>query len=245
MVKWQLVLVWSSMWSKSETRTFKAFGRTQTPRNMPVDPKWRSTSQNSIGERKEELLSVYVHGSGRFSRQKQLRKCPVGGRMWGWVSATRADTSYMSEEKAASSRKPDAILARVTFLVQANNIRYMIAFPLAFLETWALNFPKKAEMNMVWKKKRRKTNSQGCLDSPWPILSRMTGKHMLDFLVQLRSILLSMKCPPRNSPAVQWLWLCIHCQVPLVEELRSHKACSQKKKNKLKNTSWLEKSDSS
>ena len=41
----------------------------------------------------------------------------------------------MSEEKAASSRKPDAILARVTFLVQVNNIRYMIAFPLSFLET--------------------------------------------------------------------------------------------------------------
>lgn len=163
MVKWQLVLVWSSMWSKSETRTFKAFGRTQTPRNMPVDPKWRSTSQNSIGERKEELLSVYVHGSGRFSRQKQLRKCPVGGRMWGWVSATRADTSYMSEEKAASSRKPDAILARVTFLVQANNIRYMIAFPLAFLETWALNFPKKAEMNMVWKKKEGKQTVKAAL----------------------------------------------------------------------------------
>ena len=34
---------------------------------MPVDLKLRSTTQNSIGEKKKGLLSGYVHEPGRFS----------------------------------------------------------------------------------------------------------------------------------------------------------------------------------
>lgn len=79
-------------------------------------------------------------------QQKQPGKHPVGGRMWGWVSShTCRHLLHIwggGSLLQKAGRNPG----------QSNNIRYTVAFPLSFLETRAVNFPKKAEMSMVWKK---------------------------------------------------------------------------------------------